>query len=123
MKTGLASVGSVGATALAHLPCCGINIALAVGGAGSGLGFLAALEPYRPVFIAFSLVMAAVTLALAFRPHKKCAHSECHHNDRPNLAWRRGAAIAVSVLAVGSIFLAPKSHEGHPHDAQVVLHE
>jgi mercuric ion transport protein len=121
MKTGLASAGSVGAVALAHLPCCGLNIALALGGAGSGVGFLAVLEPYRPLFVGFSLVMAAVTVWMAFRPHKRCAHSECHHNDRRNLVLRRGAAIVVSALAVGAVFFSP-THEGHNHSGQVVLH-
>lgn len=122
MKTGLATAGSVSAVALAHLPCCGLNIALAVGGAGSGLGFLTALEPYRPYFMGFSLLMAAITLWLAFRPHRRCAHHECHHNERPNVIWRRGAAVLVSVIAVGAMFITPAPHN-HAHDDQVVLHK
>lgn len=122
MKTGLASAGSMAAAVLAHLPCCGLNIALALGSFGSGASFLSALEPYRPWLTAFSIVMAGLTVWFAFRPHRTCAHSECHHNDRRNQLVRKGAALAVALLALGSPFIAPAGHD-HSHGQDVVLHD
>ncbi len=122
MKTALATAGTIGSALLAHVPCCGLPIAVAAGSAGGGASFLTILAPYRPWLLGFSIVMALFSLWLAFRPHRGCAHSECHHNEMRQRRLRQGVAIASCLVAVGGLFLpAAHSHQGHSHESDIVL--
>lgn len=110
-------MGTIALSLLAHLPCCGVTIALAFGAATSGFAWLEALEHYRPLFIIFSLAMAGFTLWSAFRkaPHEKCnscCSSEQHSKKRRN---RQIMAVVASTLAVSTL-LIPHSHPEHEHD-------
>ena len=117
MKAEAGGFGTIALSLLAHLPCCGVTLALAFGAATSGFAWLEALEHYRPVFIVFSLGMAAFTLWSAFRkaPHEQCnscCSKEQHVKKRRN---RQIMAVVASVLAVSTL-LIPHSHEGHDHE-------
>lgn len=113
MKVLWSSLGAIGAGLLAHVPCCGINLALA---AGTGTSILGGLTEYRPWFIAFSLVMAALSLWLAFRPHGRQACGTCCA-EKDHL-WksraRKISAVVVTAAALGAM-LIPAA--GHHHDA------
>lgn len=124
MKTALASMGSVGTALLAHVPCCGLNVAMVAGSAGFGAGFFSMLAPYRAWFLGFSVIMAVVAVWLAFRPHKACGHEDCHHNESRQRKWRQGLAIASCALVAAGFFVpVAGSHHGHNHETGVVLND
>lgn len=116
-KSWLTGASAVASALLAHLPCCGVNLALLVGAAGSGSSFLGGLTPYRPWFIGFSLVMSGLTLWLAFKPHQAESCGDCcqeaAHTHRT--AVRKKAALALAAISVAGIFLAPAGHS-HSHE-------
>ncbi len=104
----------MGTAVLAHIPCCGSTILLALGGATSGATWLVALERFRPLLIAVSAVQIGLGLFFAYRkPHKchKCGtcESENHARRRVEIGLLWGAALFVTVLTlVGQVF------EQHP---------
>lgn len=123
-KTWLTGIGAVASTLLAHVPCCGLNLALLVGAAGSSSSFLSGLSPYRPWFIGFSVLMSAVTLWLAFKPHKAHACGECCHVEtHDKRSWvKKSAAILLAGVSVAGIFLAPAGHIHVPGDEAAHSH-
>jgi hypothetical protein len=120
VKTLFSSLGAISLAALAHVPCCGLNLALLLGSAGSGIVWLEGLTPYRPWLLGFSLAMAALTLFLAFRPHKAkacgdCCATEAEHPRRQTV--KKGIAVAVAFIALAGFFVpASDHHHGHDHD-------
>lgn len=126
-KTWLTGAGAVASALLAHVPCCGLNLALIMGAAGSGSSFLSGLSPYRPWFIGFSMIMSGLTLWLAFKPHKAHACGDCcqesSHNKRSS--FKKLGALALAALSVAGILLAPAGHihsDGHTESEQAAIH-
>lgn len=126
-KSWLTGAGAVASALLAHVPCCGLNLALILGAAGSGSSFLAGLSPYRPWFIGFSLIMSGITLWLAFKPHVAYACGDCcqesSHNKRSSL--KKLGALALAALSVSGILVAPAGHShshGHTGAEQEATH-
>lgn len=114
MKSFMSGLASVAGALLAHVPCCGLNIALLAGSAGTGATWLAGLTPYRPWFLGFSLLLAGLTLWLAFRPVKHQCTGDCVPKKMKR-GLQQGVAVTVAVLSLGSIFL-PASGHSHHHD-------
>lgn len=112
MKGALSGAGAVAAGLLAHVPCCGINLALLAGVAGSGTTFLSGLTPYRPWFLGFSLLMACITIWMAFRPHASAACGSCCHGEdhAKKSRMRKAGAVAVAVVALGSLLVPAPAH-------------
>ena len=107
----LTGIGAAAAALLAHVPCCGLNLALILGTASNST-LLAGLSPYRGWFVALSLALSAVTLWMAFKPHKAHACGDCcqpaTHNSR---SWfKKGAAVVLAGVSIVGIFLAPAGH-------------
>lgn len=117
----LAGAGAAAAALLAHIPCCGLNLALILGTASSS-SILAGIAPFRGWFVGASLLLSGVTLWMAFKPHKAHACGDCcqpaKHDSR---SWfKKGAAVVLAGAAVLGIFLAPSQHvhsaaENHDH--------
>lgn len=117
----LAGMGAAAAALLAHIPCCGLNLALILGTASSS-SVLAGITPYRGWFVAASLLLSGATLWMAFKPHNDHACGDCcqpkSHDAR---SWfKKGAALVLAGVAVLGVFLAPAGHvhsvtDGHDH--------
>lgn len=117
----LTGIGAAVAALLAHIPCCGLNLALILGTASSSSA-LAGITPFRGWFIGASLILSAVTLWMAFKPHKAHACGDCcqpaSHDAR---TWfKKGAAVVLAGVSLLGIFLAPAGHvhtvsEGRDH--------
>ncbi len=118
MKGLVAGSGSVFGALLAHLPCCGSSVILALGGTGAGLGWLHALEPYRWFFIAFSTLTLGFGFWQAYRKPHAChscgdCSSEVHARRRVKIGimWVV-AAISLSLVLVGFV-----NESTHDHDS------
>lgn len=96
---------------LAHLPCCGPVVLVAIGGASTGAGWLGGLEKFRYWFLGASLLQLAVGFYMAYRrPHrcKECAHEQPDTVKRfeTRLMW----VVAAFVLAVTIVGFAIDPH-------------
>lgn len=126
-KSWLTGAGAVASALLAHVPCCGLNLALILGAAGSGSSFLSGLSPYRPWFIGFSLIMSGLTLWLAFKPHKAHACGDCcqESSHKRRSSFKKLGALALAAVSVAGVFLAPAGHihaHGQSESAGPVAH-
>ncbi len=107
----LSVAGTAIAAVLAHLPCCGPTLLLAIGGASTGLGWLHWLEPWRPLFLTFSFVQLAVGFWLVYRPNPH-VHSDggtCEHDHSHIIKWERVILWAVAAMVI-AIALLPHHH-------------
>lgn len=78
---------------LAHIPCCLPQILLGIGSAASSsLTWLHWLDPYRPIFIGFSLCTLAYGFWQAYRPVTACA---CETHTPHDYVVERRVKIAV----------------------------
>jgi mercuric ion transport protein len=74
---GRASLAAGGIAAVLASACClGPLVLVALGFSGAWLGNLAALEPYRPIFIAAALVALVFAWRRIFRPVQACESGE-----------------------------------------------
>jgi mercuric ion transport protein len=97
VKTAIGIIGS----ALAASACCIGPVAFSLLGAGALGASAVKLEPYRPWFIAFTLVFVGLAFYSAYRPVSaaECADGSCTPRSRRParvLAWL--AAVTAVVL-------------------------
>lgn len=117
----LTGIGAAAAALLAHVPCCGLNLALILGTASSS-SVLAGITPFRGWFIGASLILSTVTLWMAFKPHKAHASGDCcQPASHVSRSWfKKGAALVLAGVSLVGIFLAPTGHvhavsDNHDH--------
>lgn len=116
MKESGLSLGALALAALSHIPCCGVNVALALGSTGTGLTLLEGLSAYRPWLLGFSVLMAAITLWMAFRPRKVCCEDEgCAVHGKAKGSAGKVLAVAAACAAVAGFFFEPTGHHHHDH--------
>ena len=70
-SSGFLAVGGVAAV-LASSCCLGPLILVMMGFSGAWIGSLSALEPYRPLFLGFTLIALLLAGFRIFRPAKDC---------------------------------------------------
>jgi mercuric ion transport protein len=70
-SSGFLAVGGVAAV-LASSCCLGPLILVMLGFSGTWIGSLSALEPYRPLFLGFTLIALLLAAFRIFRPAKDC---------------------------------------------------
>ncbi|WP_439108974.1 mercuric ion transporter MerT [Halomonas flagellata] len=76
-KSGRGPLAAGGIAALLASACClGPLVLIMVGVSGAWIGNLAALEPYRPLFIGVALVALFFAWRRIFRPVEKCQPGE-----------------------------------------------
>lgn len=109
-KTGGIALAGGGIAALLASACCvGPLVLVSAGLGGAWLGNLRALEPYRPLFVAFAVVALLFASRRVFRPADECGPGEVCAVP----AYRRvGRAIfwtvaALVLVAFGFPYLAP----------------
>ncbi len=108
---------------IAHIPCCGPAVLLALGGTSATAGWLEPLHEYRPYLIALSLIQLSLGFWLAYRqPKKVCpVHGENCQDERKKRSIRI-ATIWVVAAVVVSIAVWPEpddhDHAGHNHSVQ-----
>ena len=97
------------AALLASACCLGPLVLLAIGVSGAWIGNLAALEPYRPVFI----VVAAAALVVAgrriWRPQHACAPGEVCAVPQVRRVQKVlfGVVVALALIALVYPYVAP----------------
>lgn len=97
-KTVLASAGGLLAAVGSTLCCAGPLVAVALGLSGAGLA--ATFEPWRPVFVAGTLVMLASGWYVYRREEgRACVAGSLCASPRAR-AWMRRSLLVASVLAV-----------------------
>lgn len=97
------------AALLASACCLGPLLLLALGFSGAWIGNLAALEPYRPVFLAVAVGALALAARRIFRPAADCRPGEVCAVPRVRHAYQLlFAVVALLVLiALGFPYVAP----------------
>lgn len=97
------------AALLASACCLGPLLLLALGFSGAWIGNLAALEPYRPVFLAVAVAALALAARRIFRPATACRPGEVCAVPRVRHAYKwLFAVVALLVLiALGFPYVAP----------------
>lgn len=76
-KSGRGPLAAGGIAALLASACClGPLVLIMVGVSGAWIGNLAALEPYRPLFLGVALVALFFAWRRIFRPVEKCQPGE-----------------------------------------------
>lgn len=109
-KKRLIAVGSVLGAILASSCCIGPLVLLTLGVSGAWIGNLTLLEPYKPYFIAVTLVFLGLGFwQVYFKPKKTC--EEGSYCARPNSSRITKAALWIAtglvLLAVTIDFWAP----------------
>lgn len=98
----LVAAGSVIGAILASSCCIGPLVLLTLGVSGAWIGNLTALEPYKPYFIAVTLVFLGLGFwQVYFKPKKAC--EEGSYCARPNSSRVTKAALWI---ATGLVLLA-----------------
>jgi mercuric ion transport protein len=115
-------VGSVAAAVGASACCLGPLLLLALGIGGAWIGYLTAMEKYRPYWIAATLIFLGLAFFRAYRKPRKgaCATgSACKQNaERRNktLVW----VVAVFIFALLALpYFIPFAFGGGPEDGAV----
>jgi len=100
---------------LAHIPCCGPTVLLALGGGTAGAGWLEPLHDYRAWLLAASFLQLAVGFWLAYRqPKVVCPVHGTHCDDEKKKRRVRIGTMWVVAGIVISIALWPQPHD-HDH--------
>lgn len=103
-KVAVTTGGSLFTAVLSFLPlsCCVFPVAFSFLGAG-GLAFAATLMPYRPYFVALTVVFLGAGFYFAYRPQQvECAPgTECATPD--GRTWQRLALWVIAVLTLALI--------------------
>ena len=108
---------------IAHIPCCGPAVLLALGGTSASAGWWAPLHEYRPYLIALSLAQLGLGFWLAYRqPKTVCpVHGENCQDERKKRRIRIATiwAVAAVVLSI-AVWPEPEGHDhaGHDHTHQ-----
>jgi len=93
----------------ASVCCVGPLVLLALGVSGAWIGSLAALEPYRPIFIGLTLLFLGLAFYRLYLARPSCSPESACANPR-TLKRQRVAFWIVAVLVLGLIavpWLAP----------------
>ena len=109
-KTGAAALLTGGLTAILASACClGPLVLVALGFSGAWLGNLAALEPYRPLFIGAALVAMFFAWRRIYRPAAACAPGEVCAVPHLRTAYKVlfWIVAALILLALTFPYLAP----------------
>lgn len=99
-----------GLAAVAASSCClGPLLLLTLGFSGSWIGNLAALEPYRPVFLAVAVAALLAAGWRIFRPVRSCTPDEICATPRTRTIYKVSFAIvsALVVIALGFPYVMP----------------
>ena len=111
-----ASLAGAIVAAIAASACCLVPAVLAIGGL-SAVGFAAALEPYRPVFLIATAILLGIGFYLTYRrPTATAIECEC---ERPLPRVARSARIGLwlsALLAIG-VSAYPYLAAAGSHDA------
>jgi hypothetical protein len=110
--TGIAGVVVAG---IAHLPCCGLPIALQAGILGGA--WAAWVEPWRPWLAAASIGLASIGVAaahLALNRSGCAAGCSCRKGLRRRLAWSYGL-LAATLLLIAAPMIFPAHSHLHVH--------
>ena len=104
-------IGGLLAGIAASACCVGPLVLLLLGFGGAWIGYLTALEPYRPLFIGIASVALYVAYQRIYRPKPEqlCEETEVCAKPRVNMFYRRvfiGVVIVVFTLVV-SPYLVP----------------
>lgn len=98
------AVSTLGLALLAHIPCCGLPVALSAFG---GAAALSGLQTLRPWFLVFGAALISVALIQSFKPIS-CS------NRKPML--ERGiAVVGLLVLLYAGYAFANDMKSGHLH--------
>ena len=102
------AVGGVAAL-LVGACCVGPLVLVAIGLGGAWLSNLAALDPYRPIFIAIALVSLAFAWRRIYRPAGECKPGEVCSAPAVKKGYEIGFWVAAAVLVVmfGFPYVAP----------------
>jgi mercuric ion transport protein len=91
--------------ALAATSCCILPLALfSIGAGGAWVGNLAALAPYQPIFVAFSLGFLGYGYWLVYRNPAVCADGENCARPLPKRLIKLGLWAATLVVGVALAF-------------------
>lgn len=107
-RAGWFAVGGV-LGALAASTCCIVPLLLfSLGVSGAWIGNLTALEPYKPIFIAFTLGFVGYGYRLVYRP-RECAEDAACAKPLPNRLVKSAlwASTAVVFIALFWNWIAP----------------
>ena len=102
------AVGGIAAL-LVGACCVGPLLLVAIGFGGAWLSNLAALEPYRPIFIAIALASLAFAWRRIYRPAGECKVGEMCSVPAVKKGYKLGfwAAVALLVVMFGFPYVAP----------------
>ena len=91
--------------ALAASTCCIVPLALfSLGISGAWIGQLAALEPYKPIFIAVTLAFLGYGYWLVYRKPKTCAEGDACARPLPNRLIKGALWIATFMIALAILW-------------------
>ncbi len=91
--------------ALAASTCCIVPLALfSLGISGAWIGQLTALEPYKPIFIAVTLVFLGYGYWLVYRKPKTCAEGDACARPLPNRLVKGALWIATFMIALAILW-------------------
>ena len=92
------------AAILASTCCLGPLVLITLGVSGAWIGNLAALEPYRPIFIGTALVALFFAWRRIFRPAQACQPGEVCAVPRTQKVYKVLFWIVVALVAVALVF-------------------
>lgn len=88
-RTGRGPLAAGGLAALLASACClGPLVLITLGVSGAWIGNLAALEPYRPLFVGVALVALFFAWRRIFRPVEQCQPGEVCTVPRVRVAYK-----------------------------------
>jgi mercuric ion transport protein len=102
-NSGVLAFGGLAAI-LASSCCLGPLILVMLGFGGAWIGNLSALEPYRPMFLGFTVIALVIAAYRLYRPQQLCdADGNCA--TPKSLRLQKGIFVLVTLLAiVGFVF-------------------
>lgn len=104
-KTGRGSLAAGGVAALLASACClGPLVLITLGVSGAWIGNLAALEPYRPLFIGVALVALFFAWRRIFRPVEECQPGEVCAIPRVRTAYKAIFWIVALLVLIALVF-------------------
>lgn len=108
-RTGAALATGFVAAILASACCLGPLMLITIGVSGAWIANLAALEPYRPAFVAAAVVALGLAARRLWAKPASCEPGRLCAAPRGRGAYRLLFAIAVALLALALVFpwLAP----------------
>lgn len=92
------------AALLASACCLGPLVLLMLGISGAWIGNLAALEPYRPIFIGVALAAVYFAHRRIFRPAAECLPGEVCAVPAVSRAYKNVFWVVVALLGVALLF-------------------